>query len=111
MRISAQFVLEFSCRGIFRLPLCESHWTQAVVYDCLTSRRAGNFCHGKCPFPRSDDPVNAAGLVLDQFLDYLGRSADPGWVEREFQLESHDYWLRHVDAPNPPRVASLMRYC
>lgn len=65
---------------------------------------SGNFCHGKLPIPADlTEPVHAAGLVLDQFLDYLERSADPGWVEREFQLESHDYWLRHVDAAKSPK--------
>lgn len=65
---------------------------------------SGNFCHGKLPTPADlTEPVHAAGLVLDQFLDYLERSADPEWVEREFHLESHDYWLRHVDAAKSPK--------
>jgi hypothetical protein len=41
--------------------------------------------------------------VLSGFLDYVERSADAKWVEEEFQRESHDYWLRHAAAANPPK--------
>lgn len=64
----------------------------------------GNFCHGIVATPDDlDDPVKAAGRVLERFLDYVRRSADPEWVEEEFHRESHDYWLRYVDASCPPK--------
>lgn len=65
---------------------------------------SGNFCHGVVAAPNDlDDPVKAAGRVLEQFLDYVSRSADSEWVEEEFHRESQDYWLRYVDASNPPK--------
>ena len=64
----------------------------------------GNFCHGVMPLPDDlADPVKAAGRVLEQFLAFIPNSADAEWVEAEFQRESHDYWLRHVDAASPPK--------
>ena len=65
---------------------------------------SGNFCHGVVATPNDlDDPMMAAGRVLERFLDYVRRSADPEWVEEEFHRESHDYWLRYVDASSPPK--------
>lgn len=65
---------------------------------------SGTFCHGVLPAPADiDDPVIAAGRVLERFLGYVRSSADSDWVEAEFHRESHDYWLRHVAASNPPK--------
>lgn len=65
---------------------------------------SGNFCHGLLPAPADiDDPVIAAGRVLERFLSYVRSAADSDWVEAEFDRESHDYWLRHVAASNPPK--------
>ncbi len=64
----------------------------------------GNFCHGILPEPSHlDDPIRAAGLVLEALVNYVERSADAKWVEEEFQRESHDYWLRHAAAANAPK--------
>ncbi len=65
---------------------------------------SGNFCHGELANPADlTEPVQAAGRVLRTFLDYVRQSADTEWVEHEFHSESHDYWLRHVDAAKSPK--------